>query len=137
MRKFTLRLGQFALSALCLTFLFRFALNLSISAENILLIKLSSIAYFAAMFACGWHIGKRECAEYDIFDIGFRFHLVTYLLCIGIGYTAYYIGWYTEPLSTMKYTAICWGIGLLIHFIIFLITGKKAIKGYLKEEIFE
>ena len=89
------------------------------------------------MFLLGWYIGGKDEAENGIHDIGFRFHLATYVICIGVGIGAHYIGWYTEPLKAMAITAISWGIGLLIHFIFFLIAQKSTIKGYAREEIFQ
>lgn len=89
------------------------------------------------MYFIGWHFGKKDTVENDIHDIGFRFHLTTYILCISVGYGVFYIGWNTESLKSMTITAACWGIGLLIHFICFLIEQKKTIKGYAKDEIFQ
>jgi len=89
------------------------------------------------MYLVGWYFGKKDAVENDFHDIGFRFHMVTYLLCIGIGYGAYYLGWNTENLRAMAITAISWGIGLAIHFVFYLIEQRKTIKGYAKDEIFQ
>ena len=137
MKAFTFRLGQFAISALFLTILFRYALNLSIEIVNSFASALCSVTYFCLMFLLGWYFGKKDYIENEFHDIGFRFHLTTYILCIGIGYGAYYIGWNTETLKSMTITATCWGIGLLVHLILFLIERKRTIKGYSKDEIFQ
>lgn len=137
MKMLTLRFGQFALSALLLTIVFRYVLNLCIGNEIWIGTIVCSIVYFCLMFFVGWHFGEKDSAENKIHDIGFRYHLATYIICIGIGYASYYIGWKTENLKSLTITALCWGIGLLVHFIMFLIEQKKTIKGYAKDDIFE
>ncbi len=137
MKALTIRLGGFAISALVLTVLFRYALNLCIEVHSATGTTLCSIVYACIMYLVGWHFGKKDAVENDFHDIGFRFHLVTYLLCISVGYGTYYLGWHTESLRAMAITAISWGIGLAIHFVFYLIEQRKTIKGYAKDEIFQ
>lgn len=137
MKVLTLRLGQFAISAFVLTVLFRYALNLCIGENSVIGTTLCSIVYACLMYLVGWNFGKKDAEENEIHDIGFRFHLITYILCIGTGYIVNYIGLYTENLKSMAITAICWGIGLIVHFIFFLVEHKKTIKGFAKDEIFQ
>ncbi|MBR3757600.1 MAG: hypothetical protein IKK62_04130 [Bacteroidaceae bacterium] len=137
MKALTIRLGQFAICALVLTVLFRYALNLCIDANSTIGTTTSSIVYGGFMFLIGWYFGKKDANENEIHDIGFRFHLVTYILCIGIGYGVYHLGWNAESLRAMTITAISWGIGLTIHFIFYLIEQKRTIKGYAREDIFQ
>lgn len=137
MRTLTLQLGQFTFSALILTVLFRYILSLSIESGNAIAIYVCACVYFCLMFFIGWYFGKKDVIENEIYDIGFRFHLVTYILCIGSGYIAYYMGFETGGLKSMNITTISWGLGLLVHFILFLIAQKKTIKGYAKEDIFQ
>ncbi len=137
MKALTIRLGEFAISAFVLTVLFRYALNLTIGANSVIGTTSCSIVYFCLMYLTGWYFGKKEEIESEIPDIGFRFHLVTYLLCMGIGFGAYYLGWNTESFSAMTMAAASWGIGLSIHSIFYLIERRKWIKGYAKEDIFQ
>ena len=137
MKFLTLRLGQFSISALLLTILFRYALSLSIGAANTPMILLCAIGYLCLMALLGWYFGGKDVAENDIHDIGFRFHLVTYVLCIGCRYASEYIGWDSGSLKVFTIAAISWGIGLLIHFVFFLIEQKNTIKGYAKGDIFQ
>lgn len=137
MKVLTFRLGQFAVSALFLTVLFRYALHLCIGMEGSFEATLCSIGYFCLMFLLGWYIGGKDEAENGIHDIGFRFHAITYLLSIGLGYASFYIGWNAENFKTTSFIGVCWGIGLLLHFIFFLIAQKETIKGYKKEELFQ
>jgi uncharacterized membrane protein AbrB (regulator of aidB expression) len=137
MKVFTLKFGQFIIGAFLLTVVFRYALNLSISVDSWLLSLLFSVVYFCLMFLCGWYFGKRDSVENNVYDIGFRYHVATYVLCVGISYVFYYMGWNTESLNSMTITAISWGVGLLVHFILFLVEQRKTIKGYVKDEIFD
>lgn len=137
MKALTIRLRQFAISALVMTVLFRYSLNFCIGMHSVIGTTICSIVYACLMYLVGWYFGKKDAVENDFHDIGFRFHIVTYILCIGIGYGAYYIDWNTESLCAMAITAIFWGIGLLVHFILFIIEQRKTIKGYAKEDIFQ
>lgn len=87
----------------------------------------------------GWVFGKRDNLNLPLYDVGFRFHLATYVICNLIGEIWYLLDLQSdyEKIRTIHLTALFWGIGLLIHFIIYLITRKDAIKGIKKSEIFE
>ena len=137
MKVFTLRFGQFIVGALLLTVIFRYVLNLSIGEESLNIGILSSVIYFCLMFMCGWYFGKKDATENGFYDIGFRYHAATYVICVGISYVAYYVGLNTESLWSMTITALSWGIGLLVHLIVFLLGQRRTIKGYAKDEIFD
>jgi len=74
-----------------------------------------------------------------LYDIGFRFHLATYIICNIIAEVWFLFNMQSEyeDVRTVHLTAIFWGIGLLIHLIIYLATRKNAIKGIKKSDIFE
>ena len=137
MKALSLRLGQFAVCALLVTVLFRYALNLCIGEESSLASLLCSVVYFCLMYYVGSYFGGKDAVENEFHDIGFRFHLATYVVCMSVGLGAYYIGWHTEPLMAMGITAASWGIGLLVHFVFFLMERKNTIRGYAREEIFQ
>ena len=137
MKVFTLRLFQFAFCALLVTILFRYILNICIVQNGWILPVLCSIVYFGSMFLCGLYFGRKDEIENGIHDIGFRFHITTYIMCIGMSFLSFYIGWETETLKSIAITALCWGGILLVHFILFLLEQKKTIKGYSKDDLFE
>lgn len=137
MKTLTFKLGQFAICVLLLTILFRYVLNLCIEINSIIGTVLCSVIYFCLMYFLGWYFGKKEAVENGFHDIGFRFHFVTYIVCIGFGFGVYYLGWNTETIKSMVITVISWGVGLVIHFIFFLFEQKRTIKGYAKDEIFQ
>jgi hypothetical protein len=91
------------------------------------------------VFTIGWIFGKKDKMNLPLYDVGFRFHLVTYIFCNLIGELWFLIGLQSEyeNVRTVHLTAVFWGLGLLFHFIIYLITRKNAIKGIKKSEIFE
>lgn len=137
MRVFTQILGQFAVCALLCTVAFRWALNMVVGMESLHMTLVCSIVYFGLMFLAGWYFGDKDEAENQIHDIGFRFHFITYVFCVAMGYASYYIGWNTEPLRSLNIGAAAWGIGLAVHFVFFLYAQKNAIRGYAKGEIFQ
>jgi len=95
--------------------------------------------YAISVFMIGLVFGIKDKQTLPLYDIGFRFHLTTYLVCNLIAELWYALGLQSdyEKISTVHSIVIFWGIGLLIHFIIYLITRKNAIKGIKKTEIFE
>lgn len=137
MRVFTQILGQFAVCALLCIVVFRWALNMVVGMESLPMTLVCSIVYFGLMFLAGWYFGDKDEAENQIHDIGFRFHFITYVFCVAMGYASYYIGWNTEPLRSLNIGAAAWGIGLAVHFVFFLYAQKNAIRGYAKGEIFQ
>lgn len=136
MKVLTFRLGQFAFFGLILTVIFRLVLSLCANVENGIIIPLCAIAYWGLMFFIGWHFGKKDVIENEINDIGFRWHFTTYLLYNGVKIVSYYVGLNTGSLKTIGLTALFWGIGLLVHFVFFVIAQRNSIKGYDKDEIF-
>ena len=54
------------------------------------MVILCAFIYFCMMFICGWYFGKKDAVENGVYDIGFRYHAATYLVCIGISYVSYY-----------------------------------------------
>lgn len=137
MRIFTFQLFQFSICVLIVTVLFRYVLNIFIGLNGWFLSVLCSIVYFGLMFLIGWYFGKKDEIENGIHDIGFRFHSITYIICIGVSYLSDYIGWNTESFKSITVTTLCWGGILLVHFILFLLEQRKTIKGYSKDDIFE
>ncbi|MDO5607294.1 MAG: hypothetical protein Q4G08_02450, partial [Capnocytophaga sp.] len=71
---------KFAFTAVVLTLLFRYFLSYGIENKSFVITVLSSTLYAVAMFAAGFYFGKKDREFLPIYDIGFRFHLVTYLI---------------------------------------------------------
>lgn len=139
---FTKRLWQFAGCALTATIAMYLAFYF-IAINFALRVIILSVLYFCAMYSLGWYFGKKDYVEHNIYDIGIRWHAVTFIVCVGMHYLYTFI--FCRFIDTPRVffalytnnTIVLWGLILLVHFILFLRTRKNAIKGYNKEEIFE
>jgi hypothetical protein len=98
-----------------------------------------AVIYGILIFATAWHLAKNDYDSHLFSDIGFRLHLLTYLVCNIIAETWFLLDLQSshESIWTVHLTAIFWGIGLMIHFVLFLIARKNTIRGIDKSEIFE
>jgi hypothetical protein len=130
----TTYLLKFALVATILTVIFRYFLSYGIDNRSIAIIVLSAVLYSAGMYFAGMYFGRKEHVYLPIYDVGFRFHLTTYLVCsliwglfhvLGFGGYGFFSG------------VIIWSFFLLIHFLVFLRARKKAINDLDKEDLFD
>jgi len=127
---------KFVVAATALTIIFRFFMSYAIDTHSLVIMILPPISYFIGMFTLGFYFGKKDGNFLPIYDVGFRFHLATYLVFISISELWFFLG-----IGRIEYnihlTALIWGIFLLLHFFMFLILRKKSYKGLAKEELFE
>ena len=84
MKTITQYLLRFALTATVLTIIFRYFLSYGIENQSGILITISAVTYGLLMFASGWYFGRKDGEYLPIYDVGFRFHLTTYLIHNGI-----------------------------------------------------
>ncbi|HPW96707.1 MAG TPA: hypothetical protein PK557_07080 [Paludibacteraceae bacterium] len=139
MKTITSYLLWYALTVAVLTIIFRYFLSFGIENNSTAIITVSATIYGFLMFASGWYFGHKDEEYLPIYDIGFRFHLTTYLvhgtitlLWIGLGFCSK-----NEDTDISVNILIYWGILLLIHFIFFLWSRKKTIKNLDKDDLFE
>ena len=139
MKTITPYLLRFALTSTLLTIVFRYFLSYGIESESGIMITILAVIYGLLMFASGWYFGRKEGGYLPIFDVGFRFHLTTYLihngislLWIGLGFGSKY-----EKLSLSITVAIYWAIFIALHFIFYLWARKNSIDDLDKEDLFE
>lgn len=139
MKLITKGLLGFALTTIILTLLFRICLSHGIEESNTNMYFLAPIIYFICMFINGFLWGRKDHDYLPIFDIGFRFHAVTYITFIATSELWFLIGNVSskESIATIHTTAIIWGILLLIHLAIYLILRKKSINNLDKRELFD
>ena len=139
MKLFTINLLKFSIVALLLTVAFRFVLSFSLEKGSPLPVIVTAVLYAVGMFTSGWIFGKKDYIELPLFDIGFRFHLMTYLICNGIGELYFLAGLQSsyEKVSSVHTTAWIWGLFFLIYFIIYVISRTKSILGIDKYDIFD
>lgn len=135
----TSNLLKFAAVASVLTVTFRLFLSIGIENRSNAIIMVSAIAYFIAMFLAGWIFGKKEWNHLPIHDVGFRFHLTTYLAYIILSELWFALNFHhkSETIITIHITAAIWGVFLLCHFIYYLYIRKNTINHLDKEELFD
>ena len=130
---------RFAIVLIVLTIPFRLGLSRLLDAEMFTGAWVLASVYAVVVFAMGWIFGRKDYESLPIFDIGFRFHLTTYIICNAIAEILFYLNFNSrfENVKVVHLTAIYWGVFLLMHFVVFMATRRNAIKGINKSEIFE
>ena len=94
------------------------------------------IVYVAIIIGSVLLIQRKD--EYSAYA-GFNYHFITYLMVSAVPVGLVYLGFLSRSnLDFVKSMMLTWGIGILIHFLMYLFMfRKKAIKSYDKEEIFK
>lgn len=129
----------FILTASVLCCFFHLSLTNSIENRNLLMVYLIPIMYAVLMFSNGFFFGKRDRQSLALYDVGFRFHVSTYIIhnLVTEIYYLFDLQSIHETYFQLRIFELFWGVGLLLHLVLFLNTRKHAIKGIKKEEIFE
>lgn len=139
MKALTKNLMNFGIFFFIGAIVFRYSLSHFLDSHSYGLVWITAVIYFFFNFIIGWFFGKRDYESLPLYDIGFRFHFVTYLLFNVVSLAWFSLGFHShfENIRIVYLTALFWGIGLLIHFILYLIARKNSINGLNREEIFE
>ncbi len=139
MKIITKNLIYFTLSMSIATLLFRYLLSTFLQNEMFTGVWILSIIYGASAFFLGSFFGKKDTQSLPIFDIGFRFHLATYIVCNGIGelWHVFQLHSQYEHIRTVHITVLIWSIFLFIHFYYFMRSRKKVYKGLRKTDLFD
>lgn len=139
MKTITKYLIRFAIVASVLTIIFRFGLSYGIENKSTTVILVSAVIYSLAMFVSGWHFGKEDADYLPILDVGFRFHLTTFLVHNVISYLWFTFGFASkyENVYAVYSVLLIWTPILFFHFIFFIFQRKKAIKNLNKEDLFD
>lgn len=139
MKTITRYLLRYAFTATILTLIFRYFLSYGIENKSDITIASSAIIYGITMFVSGGYFGKKDGEYLPIFDVGFRFHLTTYLVHNGISlfWIGLGFGATNETLGLAVMVAIYWGFFLLLHFGFYVWAKKYSINNLDKEDIFE
>ena len=139
MKAFTTNLMYFAISFFLGAVAFRYGMSYSLECKYFDFVWILAIIYFFFNFLIGWHFCKNDYKSIPLNDVGFRFHFVTYFLFNSIGILWFLLDLNSnyESLRLVYLIAIFWGIGLIIHFIFYLLERKKSINGLSKEDLFE
>ncbi len=139
MKLFTSNQLKFATVLAALLIVFHFGLSTLLKNMEFTWVWLIAAAFAISVFVAGWYFGKKDNDSLPLYDIGFKFHLITYIISNLIAELWFLFGFQShfEHVKTVHLTAIFWGIGLILHFIIFLYNRKNSIKGIEKSDIFD
>jgi hypothetical protein len=90
------------------------------------------------MYVSGRFFVIKEYEYLPIGDIGFRFHLSTFVVFFTVSYSMFYLEYMSgsEPRSIIDTTLLIWGILIFTHFIFYQKFKRNNIKGINKEDIF-
>jgi hypothetical protein len=130
---------RFAAAFFVLTLFIQAAITILLNAEKFALVWIPIPFYIIIVFIAGWYLGRKDNEILPLAVTGFKFHLITYLVANGISLAKHQLGLASiyESINSVYLTIILWGLGLLLHYILFLIVRKGSIKGISKSEIFE
>ncbi|MDC1106830.1 hypothetical protein OAT16_08990 [Prolixibacteraceae bacterium] len=123
-----------AITSIAFDFLF-FNMNLGVGAGTYIL----PIAYGMICFCAGWFFGRRDRMELNLWDIGFRFNLTTFLVCNSIHevWYRYVLDASGSLLRGLHNGMLIWSFFIIIHFYYFMRCRRGSIKGLKKDQIFD
>ncbi len=139
MKPLTINQLTFAGILVILTIACHFGISTLLENREFTWVWLIAAIFAISVFFAGWYFGKNDYESLPLYDIGFKYHLITYIVCNLIAELWFMLGFQSqfEGVKTVHLTALFWGIGLIIHFIIFLFSRKDSIKGIEKSDIFD
>ena len=132
-------LVQFIVVTTLLTILFRISLSELLKEQLWNFVLIPPIIYFILMYVSGRFFGIKEFEYLPIGDIGFRFHVSTFIVFFAVSYLMYFLKYMSnsEPRGILDITLLIWGLLLFTHFIFYQKFKRNNIKGISKEDIFE
>jgi hypothetical protein len=135
----TSNLIKFTFATVVLTIIFRIGLSTSITNKMTAAVIICSIVYGILMWLNGSYFGRKEYEYLPIYDIGFRFHLSTFLAHNLISIVWFVFGFESkyENIEVIYITALIWSTFLIIHLIYYISIKKSSIKNLDKEDLFE
>lgn len=135
----TKSLIQFITVTTFLTVIFRISLSEFLNEQLWSFVFIPPLIYFILMYVSGRYFGIKEYKYLPIGDIGFRFHVSTFIVFLIVSYLMYYLGYMSnsEARGILDITILIWGIFLIIHMILFFKSKNDNIKGINKEDIFD
>ena len=94
-------------------------------------------AYLALIFASALFMSmKDENSGY----IGFNYHLVTYIVVMGLAFClVLYLGGANtaDNIKGVLTAMLIWGVGVAFHFAMYLMSRRKNIGAYEKDDVFK
>lgn len=139
MKTLTPPLIKFGLVAVCCTVGFRVALSSLLTNAQFNFIIPVAILFALVMFFVGRFFGRKDNEYLPIYDVGFRFHLITFLQYQLISYAWFCFGFPStyERIGALNITLLIWGTCLLIHTYYYFQARKHSINQINKDELFD
>lgn len=139
MKFLSLNQFRFTVAFFVLTIFIQAAITILLNAQEFRIVWIPIPFYVILVFMAGWYLGGKDNEILPLAVTGFKFHLITYVIGNGISLFKHLFGLASiyENIVSVYLTILFWGLGLLLHYIIFLIVRKNSIKGISKSEIFE
>ncbi|TYP96802.1 hypothetical protein BC792_10423 [Sphingobacterium allocomposti] len=139
MKTLTPPLIRFALVAVGCTAGFRVALSSLLTQGHFNFVVPVAILFGLVMFLAGRYFGRRDNEYLPIYDVGFRFHLVTFLQYHIVSYGWYWFGFPSvhEHIGALNATLIIWGICLAVHAYYYVQARRHTIKHINRDELFD
>ena len=132
-------LVQFIIVITLITILFRVSLSVLLNEQLWNYVFIPPVIYFILMYVSGRFFGIKEYEYLPIGDIGFRFHVSTFIVFFTVSYLMYFLEYMSssEPKGIIDTTLLIWGILLFSHFVFYQKFKRNNIKGINKEDIFD
>lgn len=139
MKLITSTLVKYAGVITVLTVLLRLFLTIGIEKHSGVILYTTAVLYAVSMFCAGYFFGRKDSSSLPIYDVGFRFHATTYLVFNIISELWFILGFNSsyERIQSVHTMAIIWGVIVLTHFIIYLMTRRRTIDNLSKTDLFE
>jgi hypothetical protein len=139
MKLLTPYLMRFIIAATLLTLLFRYSLSYFLMTDQPMWVLLVASVYGLGMFISGLFFGRKEGEYLPIYDIGFRFHLATFVVhnVISCLWLLYGKTSAKENINQLLISAGIWGVFLIMHLIVYLRLRKQSINDLDKNDLFE
>jgi hypothetical protein len=139
MKLLTINQLTFAGILVILTIACHFGISTFLENREFTWVWLIAALFAISVFFAGWYFGKNDYESLPLYDIGFKYHLITYIAFNLITELWFMLGFQSnfESVKSVHLTALFWGIGLIIHFILYLFARKDSIKGIEKSDIFD
>ncbi len=118
--------------------LFRFSLSYVLKNEFWIGAIVPPVIFFLAMYQTGRYFGLKQCNALPV-NSSFTYHLSNFVVFFLVSYGFYFLGLLSkyEPISSLNYTLVSWGIGLFVHFLYYRKEMKNSIKGLDRDQLFD
>lgn len=133
MQKFSIPQAFFSVLTIGASIVFYYLLDHYIHRKEFSSIMELSVVYSMALLLSGLLCGLFERAHLVRYDIGFRYHVLTFIGANSVVlFLVFFVNGSNFTISYFLIQLLCWGFGLFIHYL----SIRKNIKDYSASEIF-